>query len=116
MHISGLEVEGRHPRALMESALLLLQQVIGLAGPAPRADWKEARLPVTPSLDTRAISRIVFRLGSAAVRLVVSKKCPDDPGVLVGNRYACLRRSQFSLLVCNPSATRICFLGCAEDY
>jgi len=35
VHISGLEVEGRHPRALMESALLLLQQVIGLEGPAP---------------------------------------------------------------------------------
>jgi hypothetical protein len=45
VHISGLEVEGRHPRALMESALLLLQQVIGLAGPAPRAGWKEAGLP-----------------------------------------------------------------------
>ena len=25
-HISGLEVEGRHPRALMESALLLLNR------------------------------------------------------------------------------------------
>jgi hypothetical protein len=35
VHISGLEVEGRHPRALMESALLPLQQVIGLEGPAP---------------------------------------------------------------------------------
>ncbi len=35
VHISGLEVEGRHPRALMESALLLLQQVIGLQVPAP---------------------------------------------------------------------------------
>ena len=29
-HISGLEVEGRHPRALMESALLPLDQVNGL--------------------------------------------------------------------------------------
>jgi hypothetical protein len=35
VHISGLELEGRHPRALMESALLPLQQVIGLEGPAP---------------------------------------------------------------------------------
>ena len=29
-HISGLEVEGRHPRALMESALFSLDQVNGL--------------------------------------------------------------------------------------
>jgi hypothetical protein len=37
VHISGLEVEGRHPRALMESALTHLKQVIGLkCGPAPR--------------------------------------------------------------------------------
>jgi hypothetical protein len=35
VHISGLEVEGRHPRALMGSTLPLLQQVIGLEGPAP---------------------------------------------------------------------------------
>ncbi len=34
VHISGLKVEDRHPRALMESALLLLRQVIGLEGPA----------------------------------------------------------------------------------
>ena len=30
-HISGLEVEGRHPRALMEFALFPLRQVNGLA-------------------------------------------------------------------------------------
>lgn len=36
VHISGLEVEGHHPRALMESALVCLKQVIGLClGPAP---------------------------------------------------------------------------------
>ncbi len=35
MHISGLEFEGRHPRALMECALLLLRQVIGLEDPTP---------------------------------------------------------------------------------
>jgi hypothetical protein len=36
VHISGLEVEGDHPRALMESALICLKQVIGLyLGPAP---------------------------------------------------------------------------------
>ena len=62
MHISGLEVEGRHPRALMESALLLLQQVIGLEGPAPDQVGKKPVYPVTPSLDTRAISRKVFPL------------------------------------------------------
>ena len=45
MHISGLEVEGRHPRALMESALPLLQQVIGLKRPSPQSGWKEAGLP-----------------------------------------------------------------------
>jgi hypothetical protein len=61
MHISGLEVEGRHPRALMESALLLLQQVIGLEGPAPYQVRKKPVYPVTPSLDTRAISRCFFR-------------------------------------------------------
>lgn len=62
MHISGLEVEGRHPRALMESALLLLQQVIGLEGPAPVQVRKKPVYPVTPSLDTRAISRKGFPL------------------------------------------------------
>ena len=56
MHISGLEVEGRHPRALMESALLRLQQVIGLEGPAPDQVTKKPVYPVTPSLGTRAIS------------------------------------------------------------
>jgi hypothetical protein len=36
VHISGLEVEDHHPRALMESALICLEQVIGLyLGPAP---------------------------------------------------------------------------------
>ena len=60
MHISGLEVEGRHPRALMESALLLLQQVIGLKGPAPKQVGKKPVYPVTPSLDTRAISWNLF--------------------------------------------------------
>ena len=51
MHISGLEAEGRHPRALMESALLLLQQVIGLEGPAPDQVRKKPVCPVTPSLE-----------------------------------------------------------------
>jgi hypothetical protein len=35
VHISGLEVEGRHPRALMESALVCLEQVIGLRWAQP---------------------------------------------------------------------------------
>src|SRR3954464_12316584 len=34
VHISGLEVEGRHPRALMESALLYRHQVNGLKRPS----------------------------------------------------------------------------------
>ncbi len=46
MHICGLEVEGRHPRALMESALLLLQQVIGLEGPSPNQVRKKPVYPV----------------------------------------------------------------------
>jgi hypothetical protein len=70
MHISGLEVEGRHPRALMESALLLLRQVIGLKGPAPFQVRKKPVYPVTPSLDTRAISRkaLSFKLRGDTAR------------------------------------------------
>jgi len=41
VHISGLEVEGRHPRALMEFALPPLEQVIGLEGPTPGQVRKE---------------------------------------------------------------------------
>src|SRR3954453_22733038 len=44
VHISGLEVEGRHPRALMESALLHRHQVIGLERPSRQSGWKEAGL------------------------------------------------------------------------
>ncbi len=44
MHISGLEVEGHHPRALMESALICLKQVIGpLRRPSPRVRFEISR-------------------------------------------------------------------------
>jgi hypothetical protein len=59
-HISGLEVEGRHPRALMEFCALSLNQVIGLFakatfGPNPLQVREEPVLPVTPSLFRPAI-------------------------------------------------------------
>jgi hypothetical protein len=44
----------------MESALPLLQQVIGLEGPAPFKVRKKPVYPLSQSLDTRAISRILF--------------------------------------------------------
>src|ERR1051325_4062663 len=48
-HISGLEVEGRHPRALMESALFPLKQVDGLVAlartaPPPNSGSRKAGL------------------------------------------------------------------------
>jgi hypothetical protein len=56
VHISGLEVEGLHPRALMESALVCLEQVIGLyLGPAPMSGLEQAGLAVF------AITRIILQ-------------------------------------------------------
>jgi hypothetical protein len=78
VHISGLEVEGRHPRALMESALLLRQQVIGLKRPSRQSGWKEAGLPgyaiIQHSCNLKEdFPRKVSRLSGAAVRFVVSQ-------------------------------------------
>jgi len=86
MHISGLEVEGRHPRALMESALLLLQQVIGLGGPAP---FRFERSRSTRYAITRHSCNLkeTFALRRAAVRFIMSKKRLDDPRVLISNCY-----------------------------
>ena len=47
VHISGLEVEGYRPRALMESSLVFLEQVIGLCiSPAPMSGSRQAGLAV----------------------------------------------------------------------
>lgn len=42
--------EDQRPRALMESALALLEHVSGLAGPAPRKFQNKPVLPIAPSL------------------------------------------------------------------
>ena len=83
MHISGLEVEGRHPRALMESALLLLNRSSASKAQPP------IRLERSRSTRLRHHSTLVqsqeklFPLGGPAVRLIVSKKRPDDARILI---------------------------------
>lgn len=58
MHISGLEVEGYRPRALMESAPVFLKQVIGLE--RPQFPWQVLDKPFSafmPSIQSSLQSR-----------------------------------------------------------
>jgi hypothetical protein len=59
VHISGLEVEGSHPRALMESALVPLKQVIGLLRPSsPSSGLRQAALAASAiTVFTLAVSK-----------------------------------------------------------
>ena len=86
MHISGLENEGRHPRALMESALLLLEQVIGLERPSPRSGSKEAGLPFRHQRIICNLRNPYSLSDSTAVRFIFRQQRPDEASIFVRHR------------------------------
>ena len=103
-HISGLEVEGRHPRALMESALSLLNQVIGLVACARTAltGHRFERAGLTSYAITAFVLQSLGNLSCCSIGLIFGQQRPDDPRVLVGHCDTCLGGSDLALLLRDP--------------
>ena len=116
VHISGLEVEGLHPRALMECALVCLRTGHRpLRAQPPYEGLDKPVSPFLPSLESSVQSRgnnalLFFLSDSATIRFIPRQQRPDDSRVLVRYRDASLSGTQLALLLCDPSTAAVLFV------
>ena len=106
-HISGLEVEGLHPPALMVRAGLPCNRSSAFKGPSPRQRFQTSRSrrfchhsnhPCSP---VRTFALLPRRRGSTV------RHAPDDPSVFVRYRNASLRCTQLALFFGDPSTATV---------
>jgi len=85
VHISGLEVREivLGPDGICAPSA---EHYVGLLWPGPKTGSEEAGLPsYAITAFTPAISKNSFSSGGS-VRLIMSQKCPDNAGLLIGYR------------------------------